>query len=311
MELGLFVEPQCGGSYDRLLELARWSEGIGLDAFARSDHYLNGDASEPTTDALVSFAGLARETSSIRLVSLVSPITFRHPAVMAKSATTIDEMSGGRFTLGVGTGWMESEHQAFGMDLPPLRERFDRFEESLAMIRAMFNGGGTVRGDHYHLDSDVVSPAASDGLRIVIGGSGMAKTPRLAGTYADEYNSFVNTKDVLDQRIEVMTAAASEAGRNSDDILLSFAGPAFVFDNDTSHRESLAERGAKRNMTADEYAAFLDDRSVPHGTPDRAQEAIDRMSSWGIGCYYVQEYRHLDEINLEQLGVLFSTLQGS
>ena len=104
MEFGLFVEPQFGGSYDRLLELAQWSEAFGLDAFARSDHYLNGDSSFDTTDALISFGGLARETSSIRLVSLVSPITFRHPSVMAKSATSLDEMSGGRFTLGVGTG---------------------------------------------------------------------------------------------------------------------------------------------------------------------------------------------------------------
>ena len=311
MELGLFVEPQCGGSYERLLELATWSEAAGLEAFARSDHYLNGDASESTTDALVSFAGLARETSSIRLVSLVSPITFRHPAVMAKSATTIDEMSDGRFTLGVGTGWMESEHRAFGMDLPPLGERFERFEESLAIITAMFRGGGTVTGTHYRLDSEVVAPQASDGLRIVIGGSGMSKTPRLAGTYADEYNSFVNTHDVLTKRVEVMRSAAADAGRNADDILLSFAGPAFVYEGDADHREALAERGAKRDMSADEYGAFLDERSVPHGTPERAREAIERMASWGIGRYYVQEYRPLDDIDLQSMGRLFAALQGS
>lgn len=310
MELGLFVEPQCGGSYDRLLELALWAENNGLDAFARSDHYLNGDESAQASDALITFGGLGRETRSIRLVSLVSPITFRHPAVMAKSATTIDEMSGGRFTLGIGSGWMQSEHDAFDMDLPELKERFDRLEEALEVITTIVDGGGTVEGTYYSLDAETVLPKGSGGLGIVVGGGGMKKTPRLAGTYATEYNMFVAEKDTLDQRLDVMRRAAEKAGRNPDDILISFAGPAFVYETEDEHREALASRGARREMSPDEYAAFLDARSVPHGTAESAGRAIEQMASWGVGRYYVQEYLPLDDIDFDNIDRIFSALQG-
>jgi alkanesulfonate monooxygenase SsuD/methylene tetrahydromethanopterin reductase-like flavin-dependent oxidoreductase (luciferase family) len=308
MELGLFVEPQAGGSYDRLLELATFAENKGLAAFARSDHYLMGSKSEPTTDALLSLAGLARETSSINLVTLVSPITFRNPAVMAKSATTIDEMSGGRFSLGVGTGWMESEHEAFGMDLPPLKERFERLEESLAVIAAVFAGGGQVDGDHYTLDIDSVRPSASQGLKIVIGGSGPKKTPRLAGMYADEYNMFVTEEHVLTERLDVMASAARDTDRDPKNIRISFAGPALIYNDEASHREALAQRGKRRDLTADEYGAFLDARSVPHGTPENAGRAIERMASWGVQRYYVQDFSPLEEIDLAEMDTLFTAL---
>jgi alkanesulfonate monooxygenase len=310
MELGLFVEPQCGGSYDRLLELALWAENKGLAAFARSDHYLNQDESARASDALVSFGGLARDTDRIRLVSLVSPITFRHPAVMAKSATTIDEMSGGRFSLGVGSGWMQSEHDAFDMELPALKERFERLEEALEVITTIVDGGGKVNGTHYSLDAGTVLPKGSDGLGIVVGGGGMKKTPRLAGTYATEYNMFVAEKDSLDQRLDVMRGAADRAGRDPDDILISFAGPAFVYETENEHRRALTDRGAKREMSADEYAAFLDARSVPHGTADSASRAMEQMATWGVGRYYVQEYMSLDDVDLDNLDRIFTTLQG-
>ena len=308
MELGLFVEPQMGGSYDRLVELARWAEDFGLDAFARSDHYLHMDHSANATDALVSLAGVAVETSTIRLVTLVSPITFRHPAIMAKAATTIDEMSGGRFSLGVGTGWMQSEHDAFGLDLPPLGERFARLEESLAYITTVFAGGGSTTGDYYSFDHSSVKPRASRGLQIVVGGNGPRKTPRLAGAFADEYNMFVTDRDTLEQRLEVMRESALEAERNPDDILISFAGPGFVYATEAEHREALEQRGAKRDMSPDEYAAFLDARSVPHGTSDQASSAISQMESWGVGRFYVQDISPLDEIDLTHLGMLFGAL---
>ena len=311
MELGLFVEPQLGGSYRRLVELAQWAESNGLDAFARSDHYLHMDTSAHATDAMVSLAGVALETDSIRLITLVSPITFRHPGVMAKSATTIDEISNGRFTLGVGTGWMESEHEAFGMDLPPLGERFDRFAEALEYIRTVFDGGGTVNGEHYTLDAPSVSPAASDGLKIVVGGSGKKKTPTLAGQYADEYNMFVTDAATLAQRVEVMRTAARAAGRNPDNIRISMAGPGFVYEDETAHQVALAERGAKRDLTADEYGAFLDERNVPNGTSQRAYEAIQRMSEIGVDRYYVQEMDALEAIDLDRLESVFGALKGA
>jgi alkanesulfonate monooxygenase SsuD/methylene tetrahydromethanopterin reductase-like flavin-dependent oxidoreductase (luciferase family) len=308
MELAMFLEPQAGGSYDRLLELTLWAEQKGLAALARADHYLMGPKSADTTDALVSFGGLARDTSSVELVSLVSPITFRNPAVMAKSATTIDEMSGGRFSLGVGTGWMESEHQAFGLDLPPLKERFDRLEESLAVISTIFAGGGTFDGEYYSLDIDEVHPKASPNLKIVVGGSGKRKTPRLAGTYANEYNMFVTDQSTLAERLDVMATAAQAAGRDPSDIRISFAGPAFIYEDEAAHREALTRRGEKRDMTPNEYAAFLDDRAVPHGTAENTEAAIERMASWGVHRYYVQDLRPLDEIDLDDMDTLFTAL---
>lgn len=311
VQLGLFVEPQVGGSYRRLVDLAQWAEDQGLDAFARSDHYLNMAESADTTDALASFAAVAVETTSVRLVTLVSPLTFRHPAVMAKSATTIDEISGGRFTLGVGTGWMETEHQSFGLDLPPLKERFDRLEESLAYIRTAFDGGGSVSGTHYALDQDPILPAGSDGLEIVVGGGGPKKTPTLAGAYADEYNMFVTDADTLASRTHVMAEAARAGGRDPDDVLVSFAGPALVFEDEDAYLSASAERAARRDMSPEDYRAMLTDRFVPHGTPDMAAEAARRMSEAGVGRYYVQEYSHLDDVDLDALAVAFSAMRPS
>lgn len=310
MELGLFIEPQLGGSYRRLVELAQWAEEKGLDAFARSDHYLHGETSAHATDALVSLAGVASETSSIRLMTLVSPITFRHPGVMAKAATTIDEISGGRFTLGVGTGWMESEHDAFGLDLPPLGERFDRLEEALGYIRAVFDGGGRMEGEYYSLDAPSIFPPASDGLKIVIGGSGERRTPGLAGRFADEYNMFVTDSETITRRIGVMRAAATDARRNPDDILISLAGPAFIHSDEASHGEMLAERGGKKDLSADEYAAFLDERNIPHGTSNQANEVMGTLTELGVGRYYVQEFSALEDVDLDRMDLVFSALRG-
>jgi len=300
-----------GGSYRRLVELAQWAEGFGLDAFARSDHYLHLDTSADATDALVTLGGLAIETERIRLVTLVSPITFRHPAVMAKAATTIDGMSNGRFTLGVGTGWMESEHDAFGFDLPPLNERFAMLDEALAYIRTVFAGGGEFFGDYYKLKHPTISPEASAGLEIIVGGTGPTKTPRLAGTYADEYNMFVSERESFQQRLGVMQQAALRANRDPDEILISFAGPAFIYESATEHATALGERGAKRDMTGKEYAAFLDARSVPHGTAEQAAAAIEQMASWGVDRFYLQEMSPLDDIETASLEMAFSALRGA
>ncbi len=165
LQVGLMVEPQLGGTYADLVGLARWAEETGFDVFARSDHYLDMDVSRPVTDAFVGLAGVATETDSIGLAVLVSPITFRHPAVIAKSAATLHEMTGGRFELGVGTGWMEGEHAAFGMRLPPIGERFEMFEEALAYLAAALGRtGGPVDGAHYRMD-DVV-PLPSPGRQV-------------------------------------------------------------------------------------------------------------------------------------------------
>ncbi len=309
MEFALFVEPQVGGSYGRLRDLAQWAERQGLDAFARSDHYMDMANSVDSTDALATLAALAVDTSTIRLVSLVSPLTFRHPSVMAKTATTIDGISGGRFTLGVGTGWMETEHEALGVELPPIGERFEMLEQGLAMITTMFKGGGSTTGDYYALNLDPVLPRASDGLKIVVGGGGPKRTPRLAGTYANEYNRFVTTEEALTDGIARVRSAATAAGRDPDAILVSLAGPGLVFEDEAAHADALAERGARRNMSGEEFGAFLDERNVPHGTPAQAADRIAKLESLGVGRYYMQEYRHLDDIDTDRLSMVFDALR--
>lgn len=309
MELGLMVEPQVGGSYQQLLELAQWSEEQELDAFARADHYLNGDQSAHTTDALTSLAGLARETDRIELVSLVSPLTFRHPAVLAKTAATIDEMSGGRFALGVGTGWMEAEHEAFGIELYTLWERFSRLFETLSYLRSAFTGTDGFSGRHYHLAPglDVLPRPAN--VPIVVGGSGMKKTPTMAGRFADEYNMFATDTATIEKRLEVMRDAADAAGRKPEDIRISISSQAMIADTEKDYRTLLTERGASRNMTADEYEAFLAGRNVPRGTLDTVVDAVDNFAGIGVTRFYLQEYAALDEIDTDRIGPIFNALR--
>jgi alkanesulfonate monooxygenase SsuD/methylene tetrahydromethanopterin reductase-like flavin-dependent oxidoreductase (luciferase family) len=308
MEFGLMVEPQVGGSYAELRDLARWAEDQGLDAFARSDHLLNHEDSAPSTDALTTYGGLAEATDSIQLAVLVTPLTFRHPAVIVKTAATLDEMSSGRFALGVGTGWMQSEHDAFGLDLPPLAQRFDRLGETLAYLRAAFHSSGGFDGQYYRLDPIDVLPRPAN-LPIVIGGGGARKTPTYAGQFADEYNLFVTDRATLDDRISVMRSAALAAGRNPDAIKVSLMGPAVVAPDEASYRAMLERRGARRDQTADEYEASLEDLNVPHGTPDRAHASIEVLRSIGIHRYYVQDFRGLGSVDTSALARSFSILR--
>lgn len=309
MEFGLMVEPQVGGSYARLKELVIWAEGQGLDAFARSDHYLDQDRSAPATDALTTFGGLAEVTDTIQLVVLVTPITFRHPAVIAKTGTTLDEMTGGRFALGVGTGWMQGEHDVLGMDLPELGERFDRFYETLSYLHAAFGSGDGFAGEYYNLAPVEILPHPAN-VRIVIGGSGMKKTPAYAGLFANEYNMFVTDRDTVERRLDVMRAAEADAGREPGSVKVSFVGPTVVAATDAEYAALLTERGSKRDMSAGEYEVFLAERNIPRGVPDQAAAVISDLEQMGIGRFYVQEYAHLDDVDTDDLATVFRALRG-
>ncbi len=310
MEIALMTEPQLGGSYADLLRLAQWTESHGLDSFTRSDHYLNMTESEPVTDALTSLAGLARETTTVKLTVLVSPLTFRHPAVIAKTATTLHEMSNGRFELGIGTGWMEGEHEAFGMKLGSLGERFDRFEESLGYLAAAF--GRTAPGfdgEHFSLAEIEVKPQVGTALPIVIGGGGMRRTPRLAGTCADEYNMFVTDPETLEQRRQVMRSAAAAAGRDPDAVKLSLAMSPIVGTDDADYRERLGRAAADRSITSTELASQLDERNVPHGAQDAVSERIAALAGLGVERIYLQQFAALPDIDLEQVAIAVSAIR--
>ena len=194
--LRIFTEPQQGASYDTLLAAARTAEEAGFDAFFRSDHYLKmGDVTglPGPTDAWITLAGLARDTSTIRLGTLVTSATFRQPGPLAVSVAQVDQMSGGRVELGLGAGWYEDEHLAGAIPFPPLGERFDRFEDQLAIVTGMWATaeGATFSytGRHHTVTGSPGLPKPAQAhLPIIIGGGGKQRTPRLAATYADEFN---------------------------------------------------------------------------------------------------------------------------
>lgn len=230
MDLRIFTEPQQGASYDQLLTVATTTEACGFDAFFRSDHYLvmgDRDGLPGPTDAWTTLAGLARETSRIRLGTLMTAATFRLPGVLAIQAAQVDAMSGGRVELGLGAGWYDAEHAAYGIPFPPVRERFDRLEEQLAIVTGLWRTPVGERfsyeGHHYQLTD---SPALPKPLQaphppILLGGSGPRRTPALAAAYADEFNMpFASVADTKAQ-FERVRAACVDADRDPASLVLS------------------------------------------------------------------------------------------
>ncbi|MGV9806482.1 LLM class F420-dependent oxidoreductase [Micromonospora chersina] len=218
MELRIFTEPQQGASYDQLLAVARQAEETGFGAFFRSDHYLkmgsvSGDPGP--TDAWTTLAGLARDTRTIRLGTLMTAATFRLPGPLAITVAQVDQMSGGRVELGIGTGWFAEEHAAYGIPFPPLGERFDRLEEQLAVITGLWETppGSTFDfpGKYYPVSDSPALPKPVQQPRppILLGGTGPKRTPRLAARYADEFNlPFAPIEDSAAQFQRVKDACA-------------------------------------------------------------------------------------------------------
>lgn len=197
MQLRIFTEPQQGASYEDLVAVARRAESLGFDAFFRSDHYLAmgaGTGLPGPSDAWITLAGIARETATIRLGTLVTSATFRHPGVLAIEVANVDAMSGGRVELGLGAGWFEREHAAYGIPFPGTGERFDRLEEQLEIITGLWSATGefSYDGGHYQLTDSPALPKPVQhhgfrgGIPVVIGGHGTKRTPALAARYATD-----------------------------------------------------------------------------------------------------------------------------
>jgi F420-dependent oxidoreductase-like protein len=294
MQLVLMTEPQLGMTYDQIVDLAQLAERLGLDGFSRSDHYGFLDM-EPAhaTDAFATLGGLARETERIQLCVLVSPITFRHPAVLAKMAATIDEMSGGRLALGIGTGWMEQEHQAYGIDFYDVNGRFERLEEALAYLHHAFGRrSGGFDGDHYRFHAQEVLPAPTGPLPIIVGGSGERRTPRLAGTYADEFNLGIRPPDAMRLRIDRAREAASTAGRDPDSLRISVMTGAIVGSTESSFQANLERIVAADpfERSADDLTTSYTERGLPFGTGDQVAEVMGRLRDVGVARVYYQTF---------------------
>jgi F420-dependent oxidoreductase-like protein len=276
VELRIFTEPQQGATYDDLLRVARTAEDAGYGAFFRSDHYLkmgSVDGLPGPTDPWITFAGLARDTTTIRLGTLMTAATFRYPGPLAISVAQVDQMSGGRVEFGIGAGWYETEHTAYGIEFPPLGVRFERYEEQLAIITGLWETpvGGTFsfEGKHYTLtDSPALPKPAQERVPVLIGGMGAKRTPALAATYATEFNlPFVGIDAAVEQFARV-DAACAEMDRDPSEILRSVALVACVGRTDAD----VARRAAALGREVDELK-----QNGLAGTP---AEVVDRIGSW-------------------------------
>jgi len=231
MRLRVFTEPQQGAGYDDLLAVARLAEDLGFDAFFRSDHYLAfaGDGLPGPTDAWVTLAALARDTRTIRLGTLVTSATFRLPGPLAIAVAQVDAMSGGRVELGLGAGWFDGEHEAYGIPFPPLGERFERLEEQLAIVTGLWETPVGERfsfaGRHHRLSDSPALPKPVQTPRppVIVGGGGPRRTPRLAARYADEFNLPFSSVQATGAQFARVREAAERAGRDPGSLRYSAA----------------------------------------------------------------------------------------
>lgn len=307
MDLRIFTEPQQGADYDTLLTVAKATEDLGFDAFFRSDHYLkmgSADGLPGPTDAWITLAGLARETSRIRLGTLMTAGTFRLPGVLAIQVAQVDQMSGGRVELGLGAGWFEEEHKAYGIPFPA--ERMARLEEQLAIVTGLWATESGRRfdyaGRHYQVENSPALPKPAQAkVPVLIGGHGARRTPRLAARYADEFNMpFASVADSARQFARVREAAA-EAGRRAGDLIYSNALVVCVGKDDAE----VARRAGAIGREVDELKA-----NGLAGSPDEVVEKLGTYSAIGSSRTYLQlldldDLDHLELISsrvLSQLG---------
>jgi alkanesulfonate monooxygenase len=300
VDLRIFTEPQQGATFDDLLRVARVTEECGFDAFFRSDHFLAmGVPGEPgPTDSWVTLAGLARETSRIRLGTLVTSATFRLPGPLAVAVAQVDQMSGGRVEFGLGTGWFQPEHDAYGVPFPTLGERFDRLAEQLEIVTGMWSTPPGERysftGRHYTLaDSPALpKPVQQPHPPVIVGGKGKRRTPELAARFAAEFNvPFAPVDDVVAQFRRVDDACAA-VGRDPAKLIRSVAQTTFVGRDDAE----AARRAEAIGQKPDELGSFHLGGTVA--------QVVDQLGTWrertGITRFYLQilDLADLDHVEL-------------
>jgi F420-dependent oxidoreductase-like protein len=228
MELRVFTEPQQGASYDDLLRVAQKTEELGFGAFFRSDHFLGigTDGLPGPTDAWVTLGALARETSTIRLGTLVTSVTFRWPGLLAVQVAQVDQMSGGRVEIGIGAGWFDREHAAYGVPFPDTVERFEMLEEQVAILTGLWqtDGGFSYEGKHYTVaDSPGLPKPHQAKPPVILGGAGKRRSAGLAARFADEYNlPFTAFEEGL-QVHDRVRRACEDAGRDPASMVYSSA----------------------------------------------------------------------------------------
>ena len=299
MELRIFTEPQQGATYDDLLAVALKAEELGFGAFFRSDHYLTmgGDGLPGPTDAWTTLAGLARDTSTIRLGTLMTSATFRHPGVLAIQVAQVDQMSGGRVELGLGAGWFTEEHTAYGIPFPGTGERFDRYAEQLEVVTGLWatpvGETYTFEGEHYQLtDSPALPKPTQAKPPVLVGGLGKKRTPALAARYADEFNLPFVDLDTTRAQFARVSEACEAIERDPASLTWSNALVACVGEDEAEIDRRAAAIGREKAELRENGLA---------GTPDEVADKIRAYADAGAQRIYLQV---LDLSDLDHLALI-------
>lgn len=296
MRIGLMVEGQNGLTWERWLHILKLADRLNFPTVFRSDHYFIG-TQQDSLDAYLSFVVAARETSNLRFGPLVSPVTFRSPVDVGRMAAQIDLLSGGRFVMGLGAGWNEPEHKAYGIPFPPLKERFDRLEEAIQVIMRLWApGSASFDGKYYKLDGAACLPKPQDGSPpILIGGSGERRTLRLVARYASEWNAVNLPPGSYADKVAVLEHHCETEGRDPANIarsMMTFA----VIGPDEKSLDRATERmmnmwGARPGTTFAEYRESLRNRGMIVGGKEDVLEALGRYAEHGL---QEVQFQHFD-----------------
>jgi F420-dependent oxidoreductase-like protein len=303
MRIALMIEGQEGVSWDEWKALAGAVDGTGYHALFRSDHYLSlmgFERERDATDAWAVVAGLAATTSEVRLGTLVSPATFRHPSQLAKVAATVDHISGGRVELGMGAGWNEREHAAYGFPFPDLGERYDRLEEQVEIVhRSWTEDEVTFAGEHYRLDALTALPRpVRSPPSLMLGGQAGPRAAALAARFASEYNSVPTDHAGVRERRANLDRACEAVGRDPADLPLSLMVPVVVGETRAEVEARTAAILARLGRDDDDPAAFLEERAGTWlvGTPSQVLDQLGRLADLRVTRVMLQ---HLDHTDLE------------
>jgi F420-dependent oxidoreductase-like protein len=309
MRFAMMLEPQQGITYAEQLAVAQRSEAAGFGTFFRSDHYdsFPGPGGLPTTDAWTVLAGIARETSTIRLGALVSPVTYRLPGPFAKIVSTVDEMSGGRVDVALGTGWHEVEHQRLGIPFPSVAERADMLEETLTILHGLWEepDGWSYDGRHWKVADAMLRPKPIQQPHppIIVGGGGSPRGLRIAAKYADEFNITDTDRTVIAERYAALDAACVAIGRDPGSIVRSAMIAVLVGRDEAELAGRRAALLTSFGVAADGDAWLT--RREPKwitGTPERARAQIAELAALGVERLVLQNFLPRDLAMIDLLG---------
>lgn len=307
MDLGVMIEGQEGLTWDRWRRIMRATEDLGFESLWRSDHFfsLSGPHERPALETFLSFVLVATETSRIRFGSLVASATFRHPSLVARMAAQIDVLSGGRFILGMGAGWNVPEHEAFGIAFPPLKERMDRLEESVRVVRALWGEGlANLEGPYYTLKDAICEPKPlQQPMPLLIGGSGERRTLKLVAQFADEWNGVGLTPETYLAKRAILERHCADVGRDPKTIRHSQMAGFIIGKTDADQRAHLAKVAetlpALGRNDPDEVIQNMKSRGWLVGTPDEVVQEIGRRQEAGLTRIMLQHQAQEDFATLE------------